>query len=210
MRTGLRPRKVPAGKARRLAPLPAFLALLALLVLAGALLRLFGGAADRATAPVGGAFHLISSNGGIATEKSFPGKYLLIYFGYTSCPDICPTALADIARAMDRLGPRAARVQSLFITVDPARDTPTRLRKYIAQFSPAIIGLTGSAAEIGQVEKEYHVSVSVPPRQNHTSSREIDHTAALYLMAPDGRFITAFRPDENSAAIAAAIGKIIS
>jgi len=210
MRTGTHSAKLPARKARRLVPLPAFFALLALLVLAGGLLRLFGGAADRAPAPIGGAFRLVSGNGRIITEKSFPGKYLLIYFGYTSCPDICPTALADIARTMDRLGPRATRVQTLFVTVDPARDTPKLLKKYVAQFSPAIIGLTGSTAEIAQVEKEYHVSVSVPSGQNRTGSREIDHTAALYLMAPDGRFITAFRPDESSTAIAAAIGKIIS
>ncbi|HWA80385.1 MAG TPA: SCO family protein [Acetobacteraceae bacterium] len=207
MPTGSRRQKM---QARRPAPFPIFLALFALLIIAGGLLRLFGSVAERAAAPVGGAFRLLSSKGGIVTEKSFPGKYLLIYFGYTSCPDICPTALAGIARAMARLGPRAAEVQALFITIDPARDTPALLRRYVAQFSPAIIGLTGSVAEIAQVEKEYHVSVSVPPSQTGKSNPGIDHTAALYLMAPDGRFVTAFRPDESGTDIAASIGKIVS
>jgi protein SCO1 len=203
-------KKMPARKTRRLSPLPVFLAVFTLLLLAGGLLRLFGGVAERTTATIGGAFRLISGDGGVVTEKSFPSKYLLIYFGYASCPDICPTTLADIAGAVAQLGPRAARVQTLFITIDPKRDTPALLGRFVAQFSPAIIGLTGSVAEISKVEREYHVSVAIAPNRGGEGGYSIEHSAALYLIAPDGRFVTAFRADESGATIAKAIEKIVS
>ncbi len=198
-----------AGKKRRPPPV-VLLALFALLLLAGGLLRLYGGVAERGTAEIGGPFRLVSGSGQIVTEKSFPQKYLLIYFGYTSCPDVCPTTLADIARALTRLGPRATRVQALFITIDPQRDTAALLGQYVASFSPSIIGLTGSAAEIGAAEKEYHVSVAVVANPGGEGGYGIDHTAALYLMAPDGRFVAALRADEGGRALAAAIEKIVS
>ncbi len=206
--------RVRSGRAGKGRAKPAWLAgLVVLLLLAGGLLWLFGGAAERGTAErgtaeIGGAFRLVSDSGAVVTGRSFPGKYLLIYFGYTSCPDVCPTTLADIAVALTRLGKRAARVQTLFISVDPARDTPAVLGKYLARFSPAIIGLTGSQSEIGVVEKEFRVSVAVVPGKDGGYS--VDHTAALYLMAPDGRFVTALRADEGGDALAAEIGKIVS
>ncbi len=202
----LRARPGRKGKRQRKVLIP--LGLLALLLLAGGLLWLFGGAAGEGTARIGGAFRLVSGDGEVLTEKSFPGKYLLIYFGYTSCPDVCPTALADIARALTRLGPLASRVQALFITVDPQHDTPMLVGKYAAQFSPAIIGLSGTAAEIGAIEKEYRVSVAMAPGPGGGYS--VEHTAALYLMAPDGRFVTALRAEEGGAELAAAIRKIVS
>jgi protein SCO1 len=208
MATGARAGKTRGIGKKRRPPLVVLPAVLSLLVLAGLLLWLYGGAAQRGAAEVGGPFRLVSGSGNVVTERSFPGRYLLIYFGYTSCPDICPTTLADITLALARLGPRAAQVQALFITVDPQHDTPALLEKYVARFSPSIVGLTGSSAEISEVEKEYRVSVAMVPTQGGGYS--IDHTAALYLMAPDGRFVTALRAGEGGDALAAAIEKIIS
>ncbi|HTU55327.1 MAG TPA: SCO family protein [Acetobacteraceae bacterium] len=206
---GPRGKKPEARKAGRRALFIVLPATLALLLLAFLLLRLFGGTAQQ-SARVGGAFRLTAGNGDIVTQRSFPGKYKLIYFGYTSCPDVCPIALADIAAALADLGPRAARVQALFITVDPKRDTPALMRKYVRQFSPAILGLTGSAAAIEAVEREYRVSVAIVPGPAGQGGYTIEHSAALYLMAPDGSFVTAFQAEESGAALAAAIGKIVS
>lgn len=202
-----RAKKAEAGKAGRRALFLALPAILALLLPAFLLLRLYGGAAQRSAATIGGAFRLTAGNGAIVTERSFPGKYKLIYFGYTSCPDVCPTALADVAAALARLGPRAQHLQALFITVDPKRDTPALMARYVTQFSPAIIGLTGSPAEIAAVEKEYRVIATIVP--NH-AGYAIEHTAALYLMSPDGRFVTAFPAEENGARLAAALAKLVS
>ncbi len=207
---GPRAKKAEARKAGRRALFLALPATLALLLLAFLLLRLFGGTAQRSAATIGGGFRLIADNGDVVTERSFPGKYRLIYFGYTSCPDVCPTALADIAAALSRLGPAAARVQALFITVDPKRDTPALMRKYVRQFSPAILGLTGSAAAIEAVEREYRVSVAIVPGPAAQGGYTIDHSAALYLMAPDGSFVAAFQAEESGATLAAAIDKIVS
>jgi protein SCO1 len=207
---GPRAKKAEARKLGRRALFLALPATLALLLLAFLLLRLYGGAAQRSAATIGGGFRLIADNGAVVTERSFPGKYKLIYFGYTSCPDVCPTALADIAVALTDLGPRAARLQALFITVDPKRDTPALMRKYVRQFSPAILGLTGSAAAIAAVEREYRVTAIVVPNQGKNAGYTIDHSAALYLMAPDGSFVTAFQAEESGATLAAAIGKIVS
>ena len=204
-----RAQRAEAKKARRKLLFLALPALFAFLLVAFLLLRLYGGAAQQ-SAGIGGPFRLTAGNGDVVTQRSFPGKYKLIYFGYTSCPDVCPIALADIATALARLGPHAARLQALFITVDPKRDTPSLMEKYVAQFSPAIIGLTGSPAEIEAVEKEYRVIATIVPNLGGKPGYTIDHTAALYLMSPDGRFVTAFQAEESGARLAAAIGKIVS
>jgi protein SCO1/2 len=209
MRAGPRARRAEAKKARRKLLFLALPALFAFFLLALLLLRLYGAAAQH-SARIGGPFRLITGNGAIVTERSFPGKYKLIYFGYTSCPDVCPIALADVAAALARLGPRAARLQAIFITVDPKRDTPPLMAKYVAQFSPAIVGLTGSPAEIAAVEKEYRVIATIAPNLGGKPSYAIDHTAALYLMSPDGRFVAAFPAEESGAILAAAIAKIVS
>jgi cytochrome oxidase Cu insertion factor (SCO1/SenC/PrrC family) len=163
----------------------------------------------RAAPAIGGPFRLVSGNGTTVTERDFRGEYLLVYFGYTSCPDVCPTTLNEMAHALTLLGPRAARLQALFITVDPARDRPPLVEKYVARFSPDLIGLTGSAAQIAAVKKEYRVSVAMVPDPGKACGYTIDHTAVLYFMGPDGRFITALRADQSGADLAAAIVKLM-
>ena len=183
--------------------------LTALLLLAGVLLRLFGGPVDGATSGIGGPFRLVSGDGSLVTEQDFHGKYLLVYFGYTHCPDVCPTTLNDIAHALTLLGPRAAHLQTLFITVDPKRDIPPLIEKYVAQFSPSIIGLTGSVAAIDAVEKQYRVDRDMVTSSDKEHSYTIDHTAVLYLMGPDGHFITALRASEGGAEMAATLAKFL-
>jgi protein SCO1 len=185
-------------------------AIFALLLLSRALLLLYGGPTHRTPPAIGGPFRLVADTGEIVTERNFRGKYLLIYFGYTACPDVCPTTLNEIAHALALLGPRAARLQALFITVDPRHDTPLLVAKYVTRFSPELIGLTGSPAEIAAVEKEYRVSVDVVPDRGHAGGYTIDHTAVLYVMGPDGQFITALRADQSGADMAAAIAKLMS
>ena len=96
-------------------------------------------------------------NGRQVTDRDFRGKYMLVYFGYTFCPDVCPTTLNEVADAMERLGPKAGELQPIFITVDPKRDTPAVVKQYAAAFTPRLIGLTGSPEQIAQVAKEYRV-----------------------------------------------------
>lgn len=136
---------------------------------------------------------LMDTKGRAITNEDFPGRFQLISFGYTFCPDICPTTLAEMSLVMDKLGERAARLQPIFVTVDPERDTPEVLRRYTQFFHPAIIGLTGSpelvrrAAENFKVRYEKYRQPGAKPDQY-----SVDHSAGMYLLGPDGRFLIKF------------------
>ena len=145
----------------------------------------------------GGAFRLVDGDDVRVTDRSWPGKYLLIYFGYTYCPDVCPTTLQIETDALTRLGAQANRIQALFVTLDPRRDTPTVLKGYTRQFSDRLIGLTGSPGEIARVAREYHVQYSIVRTGSGPDQYLLDHSTALVLMAPGGRFIAAFS-DEST------------
>ena len=175
-------------------------------LLAGGWLWLFGSAVREAQGPsIGGPFQLTTSTGRTITDRDLRGKYLLIYFGYTSCEDVCPTTLSDIVDALARLGSRAVQMQPIFITVDPERDTPQVMARYVASFGPDLIGLTGSAHETAAVARTFHVATSVVLDDHSPSAYTIDHSAALYLMGPDGRFLAAIRADQGGKAIAAEV-----
>ena len=148
-----------------------------------------------AHARVGGSFQLIDTRNHRVTERDFRGRYLLVYFGYTGCPDVCPTTLTSVVQALRLLGNRAAAVQPVFITVDPRHDTPSVLRRYVAAFSPQLRGLTGTPAELHAVERAYHVTVEV-------TATGINHSAVLYLMAPDGNFLAPLPADGTADVIA--------
>jgi protein SCO1/2 len=150
-------------------------------------------------ADIGGPFNLVDGNGRAVTERSFPGKWLLVFFGYTHCPDVCPTTLADLAQALEQLGPAADRLQPLFITVDPERDTPQAMRDYVSPFGKRIVGLTGSAAEIAAVARAYRVYYAKHPEGADYS---MDHSAVLYVMRPDGRLAGFMTPDIGTPAMA--------
>jgi protein SCO1/2 len=131
-------------------------------------------------ADVGGPFRLIGQNGKSVSDTDFRGRYMLIYFGYSFCPDVCPTTLGVMAQALDKLGNKASRVAPIFITIDPERDTPKVLADYMKAFGPAFVGLTGSAAQIQDAEKKYRVYAAKKPLPG--GSYGMDHSSVLYLM----------------------------
>ncbi len=176
----------------------------ACILLAAALLP-GGGGASR----IGGSFRLIADDGRVVTDRSFPGKYLLVYFGYSACRDVCPETLNTLTGAIGRLGPKAARVQPLFITVDPERDTPTVLHRYVQAFLPGLIGLSGPPAQIRSLARAYDVTIVSHPPQGGEAAPMIDHSSVIYLMAPDGSFLAPIPAGAGETAMARAIGKAV-
>ncbi len=151
-----------------------------------------GVATNVAPASIGGPFTLTTHDGRVVADTDFQGKYRLVFFGFTFCPDICPTELQTIAQAMDLMGEGGADVQPLFITIDPARDTAPVLAEYVALFHPKVIGLTGTAEQIAAVAKEYRVYYARPQGEPDPTQYLMDHSTFSYLMAPDGSFVTVF------------------
>ena len=159
---------------------------------------------------VGGPFTLVDGDGKTVTEQTWRGKYMLVYFGYTFCPDVCPTTLSAVADALDKPGVKADKLQTLFITVDPKRDTPPVVKQFAAAFGPSILGLTGSATQIAAVAKAYRVYYAEHRTGDGPDDYSMDHSSVLYLMGPDGRFLAPIRADLDAAGIAAALIKLIS
>jgi protein SCO1/2 len=159
---------------------------------------------------VGGAFTLQNGDGRQVSSRDFRGKYMLIYFGYSFCPDVCPTTLTEMSDALDRLGPKADKLQPIFITVDPKRDTPSVVKQYASAFGPRLIGLTGSPEQIAQVAKEYRVYYAEHRTGPGANDYTLDHSSIIYLMGPDGKFVAPIRPDETGAEMAADIAKFLS
>jgi len=157
------------------------------------------------TPQVGGPFTLTDEKGATVSDADFRGKYMLIYFGFTFCPDVCPTELQVMTGAVDALGADADKVQPLFITVDPARDTADVMATYVPQFSPRLKGLTGSDAQIAAVAKEFHVFYEKAPDDSSSADYSMDHSSIVYLMGPDGKFLTFFPPGTTPDAMAAKI-----
>jgi len=177
---------MPAGS-RILAVLAAFLAgALALFAAVWIFLP------QEATKPssVGGSFRLTDQNGRTVSDQDFRGKLFLVFFGFTHCPDICPTTLFDMSEVLKQLGPDAEKTAALFISVDPERDTPEKLKDYLSSFHPRIFGLTGTPEAIAAVEKKYRVYAKKVPLKD--GDYTMDHTAVVYLMDKEGRFIAPF------------------
>lgn len=212
---------------RRTLPLiGAMLAALAAIGLAAVIVwtQIVGGAGDAATrnpaevvvAPglqVGGDFALINHAGERVTESDFRGSYMLVYFGYASCPDVCPTELARMAAAVDMLAGEApaaaAQVVPVFVTVDPARDTQAVLEDYVAAFHPRMVGLTGSDAAINDIARDYRVYYA----KGETVDEDfylMNHSSYIYLMGPEGDFVTMFKGGAAAEDIAAALRRYIT
>jgi protein SCO1/2 len=152
----------------------------------------------RQIAAIGGPFALTDQDGRVATDQDLKGKPFLVFFGFTHCPDVCPTTLFDVSEVLRNLGPDADRTGALFITVDPERDTPAALKDYISSFDPHLRGLTGDDSAIAAVAKSYRVYYRKVPLQ--AGDYTMDHTALVYLMDRDGHFVAPFnlkrRPEE--------------
>jgi protein SCO1 len=155
----------------------------------------------RQVAAIGGPFRLTDQDGRTVTEQDLKGRPFLVFFGFTYCPDICPTTLFEVSEVLRSLGPDADRVRALFITVDPERDTVSAMKSYVSNFDPHMIGLTGDPAEIAKVAKEYRVYYKKVPLQE--GSYTMDHTALVYLMDKDGRFVSPFNMKRTPEALAA-------
>ena len=194
---------------------------------AGALLLALGGAApssrtaggERSAAelmdavmwnrePIGGPFALTDQNGVLRTDADFRGKLMLVYFGFTYCPDICPTDLQAIGLAIDQLGPAGDAVQPLFITLDPERDTPQLLADYMPMFHPRLIGLSGDASAIREAARTYRVYYAKAPSTNG-SDYTVDHSAFIYLLDRKGDYLGYFPPGTSSDRIADAIRPLV-
>ena len=155
------------------------------------------------TADVGGPFTLTAHTGERLSEAAFRGKFMLVAFGFTFCPDVCPAQLQVMTAALDAMGPGAERIQPLFITVDPERDDVARLAEYMAPFHPRLIGLTGTPEEIAAVADAYHVWYEKVDGQG--SDYLMDHTGITYLMGPDGEFVQHFSFGTSAETLAKAL-----
>ena len=140
---------------------------------------------------IGGPFALTASDGSVVTDRSFRGRWMLVYFGYTHCPNICPTTLLAISQALETLGPLAAKVQPLFVTIDPERYGPEAVGDFVKAFDPRIIGLSGHRAEIAAVAKEYRVLYKKVPGESG-DEYWMEHSSYIYVNDPDGRYVTLF------------------
>lgn len=152
-------------------------------------------------AAIGGPFQLTDQNGKTVTDKDLKGKPTLIFFGYTHCPDVCPTSLFEISEVMRALGKDADRVNAVFMSVDPERDTPAIMKDYLSSFDPHLEGLSGDPAEVEKVIKSYRVYAKKIPGKD--GDYTMDHTALIYLMDREGRFVSPFnlkRTPEEAAA----------
>ena len=141
-------------------------------------------------AAIGGPFKLTDQDGQVVTEQDFKGRPFLVFFGFTHCPDVCPTSLFEVSEIMRALGPDADRTRALFITVDPERDTPAVMKDYLSSFDKHLSGLTGDAAAIAAVAKAYRVYFKKVPLDQ--GGYTMDHTAIVYLMDKEGRFVAPF------------------
>jgi protein SCO1 len=181
---------------------------LLIVILAGFLVGALGGAAalivtssaqgpkveTTGTALIGGPFTLVDQNGKTVTDRDFRGKYMLIFFGFTHCPDICPAELQVMSAALDALGSKADEVVPVFVTLDPERDTPEAVGTYVKIFGKNFVGLTGSPTAIANAAKAYRVTYSKfeYKDKNGNYRYSIDHSALVYLMDKDGQYLTHF------------------
>lgn len=163
-----------------------------------------------AGADIGGPFSLLDATGKTITEKNFEGKFKLIYFGFTYCPAICPTELQKITKVLKRMEAEkpelAARLQPLFITVDPERDTPQVVGEYVKLFHPRLIGLTGSPEQIEAVKKSYRI-FAAKVQQEGMNDYTVDHSSFIYLMDPKNELAGIYRTEDNADMIFEDVGK---
>jgi cytochrome oxidase Cu insertion factor (SCO1/SenC/PrrC family) len=163
-----------------------------------------GGVTGVARVSLGGPFALADQDGAVRRDAEFRGRLMLVYFGYTYCPDACPTALNEMSKALDLLGDKAEAVQPIFITVDPARDTPAQLKLYAQNFHPRLVALTGTPEAIAAAARAYRVYYR---KAGGTGGEDylVDHSGFIYLMGRDGKCLAHFLPDATAETMAAEI-----
>jgi cytochrome oxidase Cu insertion factor (SCO1/SenC/PrrC family) len=169
------------------------------------------GYADSGAPSIGGAFSLTDQSGAPVTDRTYDGSYRLIYFGYTFCPDACPTELQVMAQAIEAMGPAGEKVQPIFITIDPARDTAKQLAGYVPLFDKRLVGLTGTPEQIAAAAKAYKVYYAKADQPGvDAKAYGMNHSSFVYLMDPKGKFLTVFSSDTDSDKMAAEIRRYMA
>ena len=163
-----------------------------------------GAISSSGKAQVGGSFTLVNDAGETVTDETFRGRYMLIYFGFTFCPDVCPTELGIMSTALDQLGEDAEKVQPIFVTIDPERDTPEVMARYVTLFHPRLVGLTGTPEQIARIAKAYHVFYRKAEDES-SPDYTMDHSSIVFLMGPDGEYLKLFPPQTPPDKMAEAI-----
>jgi protein SCO1 len=198
---------------------PRLLAVIVIGFLAGALigasmLLLNGGASTplvetTGKAAIGGPFALVDQNGKTVTDRDFHGRCMLVTFGFTHCPEICPATLQVMSASLDMLGNKASKVVPIFITVDPERDTPQVMADYVKNFGHGFVGLTGSPDAVAAAAKAYRVTYSKFEDQVSANDYSVDHSALIYLMSPEGEYLTHFAYGTNPDKMAETVGRCL-
>lgn len=137
-------------------------------------------------------FNLTDHRSNAVTVQSYQGKWLLVFFGFTNCPDICPTTLAELARVMERLGPDAGLVKPLLVSIDPERDRVETMAEYVSVFHPTIVGLTGTEAQIAEAARSFKAYYEKQPQESAPNGYTMGHTSAVYLISPEGVFVRTY------------------
>jgi len=183
----------------------------AIAIIPGVQDRIFGpaGTAGSGKALVGGPFTLTDQTGKTVTDKDFRGRYMLVFFGYTHCPDICPAGLQLISAALGKIGDKANNVTPIFVSVDPQRDTPETLAAYVKNFDDRIVGLSGTPEQVAAIAKAYRVFYEKTPNESDPSSYGMNHTSIIYLMGPDGAYVSHFTAMTSLDDMAEKLGKIL-
>jgi protein SCO1 len=161
------------------------------------------------TALVGGPFALVGEGGKTVTDRDFRGRYMLVFFGFTHCPDICPAELQVVAEALGRLGDKAAKAVPIFITLDPERDSPQAMANYVKSFGPNFVGLTGSPEAIAAAAKAYRVAYTKIENKASPSDYSLDHSALVYLMDPSGKYLAHFPYGMGADQLAEKLGRLL-
>lgn len=167
-----------------------------------------GAAGTLLASAIGGPFQLVDQNGRTITNTQLEGKWLLVYFGYTHCPDACPTTLNNLAVALRDLGAKRDEIRPVFITIDPARDTPTVMKDYVTAFDAPILALTGTVAQVARAANDYRVYYAKHPEPGGDYS--MDHSSIVYVMDPKGRFTASFNGEDPPKQMAERLKKLLT
>jgi protein SCO1/2 len=161
------------------------------------------------TALIGGPFSLTGTDGKTVTDQDFRGRHMLVFFGFTHCPEICPAELQVIAQALDKLGDKAKTVVPVFITLDPERDTPKVMAEFVKSFGPNFVGLTGTPDQIAAAAKAYRIAYTKIEDKDSPGDYSIDHSALAYLMDPQGRYLAHFAYGTSADEMAGKLGRFL-
>lgn len=161
------------------------------------------------TALIGGPFTMVNQEGETVTERNFEGHYTIYFFGYTFCPDVCPTELQVLTAALKELGPDGSKITPVFVSIDPERDKPKIIGEYVANFDSRLVGLTGTPEQLAAMARAFHVFYKKVPNAKDPQNYDMDHSSILYLMGPDGKFAKHFPYTTDAKALALELKSVL-